>query len=77
MTSTISDELRGLIEAYRSQHQGSVAAWSDTSGSITDNAARVETSDRLHAQAEGTMRRIREYCDEHSIGPEIIEELLR
>lgn len=77
MTSTIPEELRGLIEQYRSQQQQSVALWSDRSGSIADNAARVEKSDRLSSQAQRTMHRIREYCEEHEIHSDVVQELLR
>jgi hypothetical protein len=70
-------ELRDLVNEYKSQHERSVSAWSNTSGSITDNAARVQASDRLAEEAAQTLKDIEAACERHTLDANTVRALLQ
>jgi hypothetical protein len=70
-------ELRELITRYQEERSRSNAAWSDRSGSITANAARVKASDDDAAAAAQTRSEIGDCCTRHGIDPAALSAFLQ
>ena len=60
-------ELQQLIGQYLDREALAAAAWSNTKGSVAENAESVRKSDKYAEEAEGLLQQIQAYCAAHGL----------